>query len=114
MAKVICMLGKIAGRLLVLDREANNKRGQARWRCVCECGNECVVLGSNLRNGNTVSCGCFRQEIFERQHERSLKHGYNRRGKTSKTYYRWKNARHWGKTQLDFLGFLQQQRTKRI
>ncbi len=112
MAKLVCMLGKKAGRLLVVDREENNKRGQARWRCVCKCGNEPIVEGNNLRNGNTISCGCFRQEIFERQHERSLIHGYSRRGKTSKTYYAWKNARHHGKTQLDFPKFLQQQSVK--
>lgn len=112
MAKVICMLGKKAGRLLVVDREENNKRGQARWRCVCKCGNEPIVEGNNLRNGTTVSCGCFRREIFERQHERSLSHGYGRRGKRPRIYSAWKNARHHGKTQLDFLEFLQQQRMK--
>src|SRR5947207_2921644 len=113
MAKVICMLGEKAGRLLVVDREENNKRGQARWRCVCDCRNECVVIGNNLRNGNTVSCGCFQKETIEKQHKLSLTHGYGRRGKRPKIYSAWKNARHHGKTQLDFLEFLQQQSKKK-
>src|ERR1700676_31008 len=112
MAKLFCMLGKKVGRLLVVDREENNKRGQARWRCVCDCGKESIVLGAHLRNGNTVSCGCFQQETIEKQHERSLIHGYGRRGKRPKIYYAWKNARHHGKTQLDFPEFLQQQSVK--
>jgi hypothetical protein len=32
------------------------------WRCVCDCGRETVVSGSNLRAGNVVSCGCYRVE----------------------------------------------------
>lgn len=33
-----------------------------RYRCRCDCGNECIVRGSNLRNGNTKSCGCAKNE----------------------------------------------------
>jgi hypothetical protein len=32
--------------------------------CQCSCGNFTVVQTSNLRNGNTNSCGCFRQEFI--------------------------------------------------
>lgn len=28
------------------------------WLCQCKCGNEVVVSGSNLKSGNTKSCGC--------------------------------------------------------
>ena len=30
--------------------------------CECECGNECIVTGENLRNGTTKSCGCLADE----------------------------------------------------
>lgn len=30
-----------------------------KWRCKCDCGNECDVIGSNLLNGDTKSCGCM-------------------------------------------------------
>lgn len=29
----------------------------ARWICRCSCGTEKMVLGANLRNGTTKSCG---------------------------------------------------------
>lgn len=32
------------------------------WLCACDCGNETVVSGGNLRAGNVVSCGCHRIE----------------------------------------------------
>lgn len=39
------------------------KRGKhTAWHCVCECGNETVVLASNLRKGHTTSCGCLALE----------------------------------------------------
>ena len=30
------------------------------YRCKCDCGNEIEVIGQNLKNGNTKSCGCLR------------------------------------------------------
>ena len=32
------------------------------WNCLCECGNERVVEGKSLRQGTSVSCGCFNKE----------------------------------------------------
>ena len=37
-------------------------RWRPMWLCECECGNQCVVLGDNLRSGKTKSCGCLRKE----------------------------------------------------
>lgn len=34
--------------------------GNQTWKCKCSCGNYAEVLGHNLRNGNTHSCGCKR------------------------------------------------------
>lgn len=49
-------------RLMVIKRVENNSRGQARWLCKCECGNEIIVEGRDLRNGHTKSCGCLQKE----------------------------------------------------
>lgn len=58
--------GKVYGRLTVISLE-NDKRNGAMWRCRCECGNEVIVRGNQLRRGITKSCGCLRTErAFER------------------------------------------------
>ena len=53
--------GKQYGELTVLYRAENTKNGRAMWHCRCSCGNELDVLGKNLRNGNTKSCGCYQR-----------------------------------------------------
>lgn len=58
MTKIIDMTGKRVGRLTVIERAGNEKQGQARWRCICSCGNEAIVPGRHLRNGKVKSCGC--------------------------------------------------------
>lgn len=50
------------GRLTVQSREGSNSLWQAKWRCVCDCGNTIVALGRSLRDGNTTSCGCYRDD----------------------------------------------------
>jgi hypothetical protein len=47
---------QIFGKLTVIS-EAFRKKN-VYWNCLCECGNKTVVIGSNLRNGHTTSCGC--------------------------------------------------------
>ena len=62
MTKLIDMTERRYGRLLVLQRGPNNSRGQARWKCLCNCGGETLSLGANLRNGGAQSCGCLQRE----------------------------------------------------
>lgn len=33
-----------------------------KWKCKCDCGNFTFSIVSNLLNGNTTSCGCYRIE----------------------------------------------------
>lgn len=54
------------GRLVVKEFDSS-RNGKARWRCLCDCGNETVVTGTNLRpEGKTQSCGCFQKENASR------------------------------------------------
>ena len=62
MPKKIDMTGRPIGRLLVIEECGRDARGEALWRCRCECGNEVIVRGSHLRNENTTSCGCYWRE----------------------------------------------------
>ncbi len=57
------MTGKKFTRLLVISQDIKRTpQGQVMWKCECECGNTVVVRGQALRNGNTKSCGCLRNE----------------------------------------------------
>ncbi len=57
---MIDLTGQRFGRLTAIERAENNKRGQARWKCACDCGSEKVVNSDDLRSGRTKSCGCSR------------------------------------------------------
>lgn len=37
-----------------------DRHGGLLWECACSCGRLCVVRGTNLRSGNTRSCGHLR------------------------------------------------------
>jgi len=52
--------GQVFGRLTVL--EWSHKKQFSYYLCMCECGNNVVIQSTSLRNGATVSCGCYRRE----------------------------------------------------
>ena len=62
---VIDLTDKTFTKLVVLRRATQDEvlmqKGwnytSARWLCRCVCGAEKIVLGSNLLNGSTKSCG---------------------------------------------------------
>lgn len=62
MGKMINITGQRFGRLVAIECGGKNKHGNYEWLCKCDCGNEKVIDGSNLRTGNTTSCGCFFRE----------------------------------------------------
>lgn len=62
MAKLIDLTNKRFGKLVVIRRYYNPKNTRPMWLCKCDCGNEKVVKGGALRDGLTVSCGCFGKE----------------------------------------------------
>lgn len=66
------MLGETFERLTVVERVENDKHNKKRWRCKCSCGGETVATTSDLRSGNTKSCGCF---CKDRLKETKTEHG---------------------------------------
>jgi hypothetical protein len=55
------LVGKTFGKLLVLEfvgRPTRGTSGDSLWRCRCECGEESVARGCNLKTGKSRSCGC--------------------------------------------------------
>ena len=73
--------GTVYGRLTVKE-SVGSKNGEIHYRCICECGNEAIVSGVNLRKGATQSCGCLRKE---RQKASVQKHG----GYKTRLYRTW-------------------------
>ena len=66
MPKILDLRGKTFGRLTVIEpTERRDCKGSIYWRCKCACGNETVVTGDCLVNGNTISCGCRKQELMQ-------------------------------------------------
>jgi hypothetical protein len=56
------LIGQTFGRLRVLARADNTRHGKARYYCSCQCGRATVVVGVDLTQGHTKSCGCWRVE----------------------------------------------------
>lgn len=54
------------GKLTVISKAPykhhKNGRKRAAWNCLCDCGNEKVVLTENLVNGHVSSCGCKKEK----------------------------------------------------
>lgn len=59
------MTGQRFGRLQVLEQVSRSRSGQIIWLCVCDCGNQTRVDGSQLRRKKTSSCGCLRRELAQ-------------------------------------------------
>ena len=81
------MTGKRCGILTVIKDAGNNKKGQASWLCLCDCGEHTVVNGYDLRSGNTKSCGC--RKNLSGSENNFYKHG----GYKSKLYSKWKSIK---------------------
>lgn len=54
------LTGQKFGKLTVIS-EAFRKKN-VYWKCLCDCGNESIVLGVSLRNSHTTSCGCAKAD----------------------------------------------------
>lgn len=75
MSQRIDITGKKYGRLLVIGHYHSDMK-KSYWKCKCECGNEIICIGDNLKNGHTKSCGCLRKDKCKIAGKQSFKHGY--------------------------------------
>jgi 5-methylcytosine-specific restriction endonuclease McrA len=55
--------GKQFGRLTLKDWHPATKERRGKWECLCACGTIIFVQTNALTTKNTVSCGCFHQEV---------------------------------------------------
>jgi hypothetical protein len=80
------LIGQQFDRLLVISAAGKDKTGRSFWLCRCNCGAEKIVAGSNLKSGNTKSCGCLRRQLSA---ERLTTHG----GSETPEYTSWRHAK---------------------
>ena len=60
--------GQRFGRLTVLSfyhRGTRNPRRNPQWLCKCKCGSLILTTAGNLKNGNTLSCGCLKSQELQ-------------------------------------------------
>lgn len=58
------IINKKFGKLFVIKKSCEKaSNGEYKYECLCDCGKKTNVKGSNLKNGNTKSCGCSRNMI---------------------------------------------------
>lgn len=84
------LAGNKYGRLTVIEQTDDyvypNGKRRAQWLCMCECGNIIKVEQSNLKRGNSNSCGCYNDEL---RILRSTTHGDRR----TRLYGIWTNIK---------------------
>ena len=58
--------GKLTAVSFAFTRKTGKSGRNAHWNCSCECGNQHVSSGYNLRSGQTISCGCAYKDMGKR------------------------------------------------
>ena len=59
------LIGERFGKLTVVDKaddELQKTSLRLLWKCICDCGNECIKDTNSLTMGNTISCGCLHSQ----------------------------------------------------
>ena len=60
------LIGARYGKLVVTDWGGwiIKKSGDriASWKCLCDCGNKKIIIGTSIQQGLIKSCGCLRKE----------------------------------------------------
>lgn len=85
MRKYKDLTGQRFGKLVVIEHDDTNNVNA--WLCKCDCGNFKSVRATNLKTGNTKSCGCFWGDdlsnktfgewtVLQRDPEKSIKSTY--------------------------------------
>lgn len=93
MYKVLDLLGRRFGKLVVVGTATRGKSNKVRWLCVCDCGEEAVVLSNYLRRGDTKSCGCIAPQRCKTKGASSLPEYKSWQGMKSRCY-RIKNTKY--------------------
>ncbi len=80
------LTGERFGRLIVEDYWGKGK-GKHYWLCLCDCGEQRVLVKGSLTTGNTTSCGCHRDDTIRKV---QATHGY----RNHELYGTWKGMKY--------------------
>lgn len=59
------LIGKTFNYLTVIDGPIKKENSRKiYWLCQCQCGNQKIARGDQLKSGNTKSCGCYKNKVF--------------------------------------------------
>jgi hypothetical protein len=65
----IDLTGQKIHRLTFLEFVDKTEGGNSRWKVRCDCGTEFIAISSNVKCGNSRSCGCYRDEMRRKKAE---------------------------------------------
>lgn len=78
--------GQRFGRLIAIERMPPENHRDRKWKCLCDCGKETFVVATQLKSGNTKSCGCLN---VDQRHLSTRTHGQSH----TKTHMVWSAMR---------------------
>ena len=56
------LVGQRFGRFVVVESTGKKTKSRSTlWLCKCDCGEQRIVSASNLKSGNSQSCGCIQR-----------------------------------------------------
>jgi len=58
--------GQKFNKLTVVKYTGKDRKYNSRWDCICDCGEAKNTTLSNLKTGNTKSCGCDKVEVIQK------------------------------------------------
>lgn len=95
---------------MVIEKTSPNRSGAYRWKCFCDCGQVCEVIGSSLTRGHTKSCGCRHRWLSSIN---SSKNKIRPDAAFRTVYRRYRNSAkergiHWGLTEEQFRSIITQ------
>lgn len=87
MPRIIDITEQRFGQLVAL-KCIGRQNGNKQWLCRCDCGETTKCSVHHLKEGGTISCGCYRRR---RTKEKNTRHGHCVGLKRTRTYRSWES-----------------------
>jgi len=80
--------GQKFNQITILHKVKAKNKSSAFYMCRCDCGTEKIISLAKLKNGNTVSCGCYHKTL-----KPTFIHGHSVGNRKTRTYITWRMMR---------------------